>query len=1054
MENNQQAHHVVIGDSTQNANFPRNKQSTSILRYFVLAWQVLLVELNSFYSIYFLILGIFQVLLEEHASTDALTTFLPLLIVFILSYLIQAWDFHKTAKSIKMNENYSYTVFRDHKECKFKYHKIIPGDIIQIDDHTPLPCDCIVLKTDQISVLINTSTIDGETKPKDKYPIRIPDSTNLMNISGYVDATSPQIETREISGECLIQHTGATPDPHSDANPRASKSISKFEIHENGDIITSFDNSHFVERGSIVQNSGVFYFLAIYTGSHCRTVSSKISYIARRTLIDVYLEKLTVVMFTVQLVLAIILGLLGYFYTENQHKLYKDSYIGEIKVYKDIKFFVALVFIIRNMLLLSFLIPITLKLILPVYRFIYGIFISQDLNFVDPMTGVSVQALSTNITENLGAIDVIVADKTGTLTKNSLDWISLYVGKEAYGEGEAASIQVDDNLKKVLAEPGDDTDIVEIMKALSICHSVNITEQNELFGSSADEIAIIKGLMELGFSFHRISQDRACVTAPFGNYEYKIMRVLPFNRSDFRMTVIVEDQNGYYAYTKGAPDCVIPVCTKNSGPQSILFDKLQMRGLRTLGVSYKKLEKYSESLTTDEIYTDMTYLGTIGIEDALQQDVQITVDVLQQAGLKIWIATGDAAKNTIITAASLNFIRTNEKIVHIRDNNLMNDLDDFKDKAQQVPENSFTVLVDSMSSNILNNAMQHEGFVEALFRARCVIFYRCKPQTKADIVAGLQLTGRRVLAVGDGANDTQLLRTADVGIGMLAEDGHSAYSSCDFAVPSFRSLCRLILIHGHTALHRSVLAVHFSFYKALAFGMCQAIYQIWTGYSGQSFFGPFSLLTFNQIWTFIPMLAILFEKDVSENFLYRLSFLYKKLRNPLTISLKNLSWMYLAVYQAVATMLVAYLLTGEAFLQASSGKDLGRDYLSIIVYIANVINVSFYMTSQLNTLTYYSLVLLIGNLLLLVAFSGILQSSFLINYQQSRDWQGFFGECFNSFPSILLLWTMIFASSAPAWLAMSVWNEVAYSETLLVMEKETIAAKDDQPLFFDPPKVV
>lgn len=1052
-------HHVEIGCSEANSDFPKNKQNTSVIQYFYLLLKVVWVEINTFYSLYFLILGILQALPGDLSTTEAWTTFVPLILVVGFSYLIQAIDFHKTAKSVTMNQLKFYNVIRDHAKISSKYTSIKVGDIFCIDDKSPVPCDCVLLQSEQFSVFVDTSTVDGETDAKDRYQVRLPEvlsETKLMQISGYIEATNPELDTRDVSGEIILNGLATEGAAKTQSDKTNGKGVDgNYEILEDGRVRTPFSVTNFIERGSVISSSGKNYFIALYTGKHCRSGGQNLNYVARRTLIDVYLEKLSVVVFCIQFIIAIILGVLGYKALRRNCPKgeINTTYIGDIDVYGYGEFFIALIIITRNFLLLSFMIPITLKIILPIFRFFYGLFIANDLNFTDPNNGACAQALSTNITENLGAIDVIVADKTGTLTKNSLELVSILVGNNKYGDNYSATIFEDDKFKTDLQKAKDDVHLYEMMRCLSICHSVRI-DGEELFGSSADELAIIRALIKLGFKFTR-SQDSHVVEAPFGTYQYKILRVLPFNRTKMTMSVVIQDETGVYVYTKGAPEKVVNQCTAYSGQEAALFDQFMKKGLRSLSLSFRKLESYSQEMSDVEIDENHFFLGSIGIEDALQQDVQITVDVLQQAGLKIWVATGDAHINTIVTTAMLKLINTKDQLLHLRDDVLRDndELNNFATAAMQTPENSFTVLVNCESGDVVKSALQNEDFVDGLYRAKCVIFYRCKPQTKADVVAALQQTGRRVLAVGDGANDTQLLRSADVGIGMLSQDGKAGFTSCDFAIPSFRMLSRLILIHGHTSLHRSVLAVHFSFYKALQFGVCQAFYQFWTDFSGQSFFGSLSLLTFNVVWTFLPMIAILFEKDVSENFLYRLSYLYKKLRNPLKISLSNLNWMYLAIYQGLATMGVAYLLTGEAFLQTDTGKDLGRDFLSLIVFFAQVVTVTFYMVTQLNTLTYYSLILLVGNILLLIAFSGIFQTSWILDaLGKGRDWQGFFGECFNSWPANLILVTIILASSTPAWLIMSIWNEVASTETLLVMEMETIAAKEDQPLFFDPPK--
>jgi phospholipid-translocating ATPase len=706
------------------------------------------------------------------------------------------------------------------------------------------------------------------------------------------------------------------------------------------------------------------------------------------------------------------------------------------------------------------MVPITLKLLLPVFRYLYGIFITYDVNFVDAASNNRANAYSMNITENLGALDVIVSDKTGTLTRNKLSLLSLTVEDRQYGmTKQAPSLVEDEHLNDDFKERQSD-DFRLIFQALSVCHSIRISAEQKLIGSSADETAILKALKRLGWRWDSPTPDTMAISSPLGSYHIRILRVNPFDRERMLMSVVARVNDDTYVFMKGASERVVRRCTSHSGPLAGNFHEFERIGLRAMGVSCRLLEDYDPDAPTAELENDHRLLGSLGIEDELQQDVQLTMDLLSDAGLKMWVATGDAKTNTIVIASMLRLIRQGEQVVHLSTGHLReegpfarpgSELYGFSEAAAAAAPNSFSTLVNCEESDTLNAALENKAFVEGLYRGRCVIFYRCKPVTKAQVAVALQNLGRRVLGIGDGANDSVLLSTADVGIGILGRNGQRSFAGCDFAVPAFRNLGRLILVHGHLALHRSVLAVNFSFYKAALFGVCQIVFQIWTDCTGQSFFDPSSLTAYNNVWTLIPLISLLFEKDISENFLYKMSFLYTKLRNPLSVHPSNLPWFFSAVYQGVMTMAVAYILTGESFL-TPQGKDYGQGYLSLLVYTALVFNCAFYMAYQTNTFTYYSLILIVGNLLLLISLTACLQTDNAISQLVGPNWTGFFGQCLNSPESIVFLLTMVLAAVTPAWVGLAVWAEFFASESLLVIENETTAAKEDRPLFFDPPK--
>jgi phospholipid-translocating ATPase len=599
-----------------------------------------------------------------------------------------------------------------------------------------------------------------------------------------------------------------------------------------------------------------------------------------------------------------------------------------------------------------------------------------------------------------------------------------------------------------------------IFLALASCHSVKIMDDKSLLGWSSEEIAIIEGLRRLGWTLSSIPGGGLLISyrdTLRRNCGIRVLRVIPFSHDRMRMSVVVEvDQGQRYVFMKGAPERIKLLCSESSGREAEAWDEYEGFGLRCLAVSYKSIGDSYESMTVEELESDHILLGTLGIEDALQHDAQLTMDLLSDAGLKLWVATGDAARNTLVIASRLRIVRSEEHVLHLTVDHLLHLKDmnyqdgGFIERASLVRENSFSVVIDCWNSKAIGTALEDKEFVGALLNARSVIFYRCLPDTKTRVAVALQNIGKRVLGVGDGANDSGLLRTADVGVGILGKAGARAFAGCDFAIPAFRNLGRLVLVHGHNAFHRSVLAVNFSFYKAVMFGACQIVYQFWTDFTGQSFFDSFSITIYNNLWTLLPMISLIFEKDVSESFLYRLSFLHRKLRNPLTITPSNLTWFFSGVYQGVISMVIVWVLTGEAFL-SNAGKDFGVRYLSIVVYIGLVFMCTFYMAYQTNTFTYYSLLLVVGNLNLLIALTAALQSQNFLS-KMLDGWTGFYGECFNQPRTLVILLTMILASVTPSWVGLTIMAEYQASESRQVMERETIAVKSDEPLFFNPAK--
>lgn len=73
--------------------------------------------------------------------------------------------------------------------------------------------------------------------------------------------------------------------------------------------------------------------------------------------------------------------------------------------------------------------------------------------------------------------------------------------------------------------------------------------------------------------------------------------------------------------------------------------------------------------------------------------------------------------------------------------------------------------------------------------------------------------GAMCLAIGDGANDVSMLQMADVGVGIVGNEGMQAAMASDFVIGRFKFLKRLLLLHGHWCYDRLARMIVYFFYK-------------------------------------------------------------------------------------------------------------------------------------------------------------------------------------------------------------------------------------------------
>nr|XP_055102992.1 phospholipid-transporting ATPase IK-like isoform X1 [Symphalangus syndactylus] len=164
-----------------------------------------------------------------------------------------------------------------------------------------------------------------------------------------------------------------------------------------------------------------------------------------------------------------------------------------------------------------------------------------------------------------------------------------------------------------------------------------------------------------------------------------------------------------------------------------------------------------------------------------------------------------------------------------------------------------------------SEVLQERAFVDLASKCQAVICCRVTPKQKALIVALVKKYHQVVtLAIGDGANDINMIKTADVGVGLAGQEGMQAVQNSDFVLGQFCFLQRLLLVHGRWSYVRICKFLRYSFYKTMASMMVQVWFACYNGFTGQPLYEGWFLALFNLLYSTLPVLYIgLFEQDVS-----------------------------------------------------------------------------------------------------------------------------------------------------------------------------------------------
>lgn len=165
---------------------------------------------------------------------------------------------------------------------------------------------------------------------------------------------------------------------------------------------------------------------------------------------------------------------------------------------------------------------------------------------------------------------------------------------------------------------------------------------------------------------------------------------------------------------------------------------------------------------------------------------------------------------------------------------------------------------------ILSDQGRIQSLLKIVGKCQSVICCRVTPKQKADVVRLVKDRLKKVtLAVGDGANDVNMIQEAHIGIGIYGNQGMRAVQSSNYAIGQFKVLWKLVLYHGRLNYIRVSECILYFFYKNMVFTLPQFYFAFYCLMSGMSIFDDWYITLYNCVFTFWPVvIRAIFEEDV------------------------------------------------------------------------------------------------------------------------------------------------------------------------------------------------
>ena len=816
------------------------------------------------------------------------------------------------------------------------------GHILRLKKDQRVPADGLLFHTSDISgtVFVRTDQLDGETDWKVRESVRFTQTIIEQDISNVFCADWSA------------------------------------DVEAPGDMIYEFSGNFYGEQGSyeplrlnqtIWANmriaTGEILLLVIYTGKETRMAMNSKKPIDKFGKTDVEINFIFKTIFCIFVVVSLILFFLS----------------GQITGRG------WLIYFVRTFAILSTMLPFMLKLNVDLAKLFYANEINKDKD----IEGTIVR--NRQIPEELGRIEYLLSDKTGTLTRNEMVFKHLRTPGGNYHEENFSllkkrlrsksdlhvnddltnsRIEMDEPEQNVSRSFGSGRDlftqtfsIKDTINALILCNNVSPTFNNGermLQASSPDEVALVNFAEELGYFMEARRTNMIRIrTSEKGEVEYEILENFAFSSERKRMGILLRNvhTNEIIFYLKGAD----AVFEKLLSPEEWIFVKeqaenLSKEGLRTLVLTQRivnpeeyrvwkeAMNKASQNLKNridaeqkciEELERGMQLLGVTGVEDLLQEDIKSVILNIRDAGIKVWMLTGDKLETAKSIAISTGFKTGNQYFFEVTE---LNDAEIEMRLSVFDPTKSVLVISGQTLDVILKNHFLKESFLKHAIKAQSVVLCRCAPKQKAEIALILKNDLKKVVCgIGDGGNDVGMIQSASIGLGIEGKEGLQASLASDFSVRKFKNILKLFLWHGRLSYLRSTTLANLVVHRGFILTTIQYMFMIAFHFVSINIYNGYLNMFYGTLFTNMVVFSMIFDKDIPIHQAFNYPSLYKLIQEGGELSIKMLmTWIWKAIFQAAVIFLLTLKFMDNTFLEIitiSFTALILVEYLTIITIV-------------------------------------------------------------------------------------------------------------------------
>ncbi|KAK8470833.1 hypothetical protein PHAVU_003G072200 [Phaseolus vulgaris] len=607
--------HRTIFCNDREANLPirfkGNSISTTKYNFFTFLPKGLFEQFRRVANLYFLTISILST--TPISPVSPITNVLPLSLVLLVSLIKEAFEDWKRFQNDMSINNNTIDVLQDQKWETIPWKKLQVGDIVMVKQDGFFPADLLFLaSTNSDGVCyIETANLDGETNLKIRKALEktwdyvTPDKAS--EFKGEIQCEQPNNSLYTFTGNLISQ--------------KQTLPLSPNQI---------------LLRGCSLRNTEYIVGVVVFTGHETKVMMNTMNVPSKRSTLERKLDKLILTLFATLFMMCFI-GAIGSAIFVNKKYFYlhlDSSEEGSAQFNPRNRFLVFILTMFTLITLYSTIIPISLYVSIEMIKFIQSTqFINKDLSMYHAETNTPALARTSNLNEELGQVEYVFSDKTGTLTRNLMEFFKCSIGGEVYGNGvteierglaERSGMKIEENTSsKAVHERGfnfDDARLMrgawrnepnpdvckEFFRCLAICHTVlpegdESPEKIRYQAASPDEAALVIAAKHFGFFFYRRTPTMIYVreshVEKMGKIQdmcYEILNVLEFNSTRKRQSVVCRYPDGRLVlYCKGADTVIYErMADSSNNIKKVTREHLEQfgsAGLRTLCLAYKEL---------------------------------------------------------------------------------------------------------------------------------------------------------------------------------------------------------------------------------------------------------------------------------------------------------------------------------------------------------------------------------------------------------------------------------------------------------------------------------